>query len=384
MKMQKFPHALCCTALAVFACAIPAYATSAITFVSATGSDSNACSQTSPCATFQGAINKTADGGEVDALTAGSFGSFVINNSITIDGKGLATVQETSGQAIAVNEYATTDTVVLKGLSINGGSSGVEGIYYPGSGNLVVENCIITGFTYDGIVNVTNGNSLLYVKNTTINGGATGVYVNEDGGSTILEHVTITGTSSYGVEVLNSPGSLTINDSLIVGGAYGVDVQSSAFYGTSLFNTILERVTITGTTTGGLYVGVGTAGVDSSTFFSNATAMEAASGSTIRISNSNIYNNQTGVSCIGSGSSTVQATIARVRTPEPARRFAHPSGPSTSSNRPSIARIVHQSLDDWPHETGREEANQPYHPGQFPIVSSASYLFGTVVVMPWV
>ncbi len=301
MKMLKFPQALCCMVLGLFAYAVPAYATSAITFVSAAGSDSNVCSQTSPCATFQGAINKTANGGEVDALTAGNYDSFVINNSITIDGKGLATVQETSGQAIAVNEYATSDTVVLKGLSINGGGSGVEGIYYPGGGSLVVENCIITGFTYDGIVNVTNGTSLLYVKNTTINGGATGVYVNEDGGTTILEHVTITGASSYGVEVLNSPGALTMNDSLIVGGVYGVDIQSSAYYGTSLFNTMLERVTITGTTTAALYVGVGTAGVDSSTFFGNATALEADSGSTLRISNNNIYNNQTGVYCPGSG-----------------------------------------------------------------------------------
>jgi hypothetical protein len=303
MKQLSFPLSLSCIAFAAFVYALPAHATSAITFVSATGSDSNACSQTSPCATFQGAIDKTANGGEVDALTAGSYSSFVINNSITIDGKGLATVQETSGQAIAVNEYATSDTVVLKGLSINGGGSGVEGIYYPGGGSLVVENCIITGFTYDGIVNVTNGTSLLYVKNTTINGGATGVYVNEDGGSTILEHVTITGTSSYGVEVLNSPGYLTINDSLIVGGVYGVDIQNSAYYGTAVFDTVLERTTITGTTTA-VYAGVGAMDIDSSTIFNNTTAMQASGGS-MKLSNNNIYNNASGILCTSASSSVV-------------------------------------------------------------------------------
>jgi len=301
MRKLKFTLAFCSMPLGLFAFAVPASALPAITYVSATGIDeaTYTCSQTHPCATFQYAIGETAAGGEIDALTAGNYGSVVINNSITIDGKGLATVQETNGQAIAVNEYATNDTVVLRGLSINGGGSGVEGIYYPGGGTLVVENCIITGFTYDGIVNVTNGTSLLYVKNTTINGGATGIYVNEDGGSTILEHVTITGASSYGVEVLNSPGYLTVNDSTIVGGVYGVDIQSSAYYGSAFFNTILVRTTITGTTTAGIYLGVGTAGVDSSTFFNNATAMEAASGSTLRISNNSIYNNGTGYACPG-------------------------------------------------------------------------------------
>lgn len=305
MRKLRSTLALCSMLLGLFALAVPANATlSSITFVSATGSDSHPCTQESPCATFQQAISVTAAGGEVDALTPGNYGSFVIcdgeggcNGSVTIDGKGMATVQSTE-QAIAVN-VLSTDTVVLRGLSINGGGSGVEGIYFPGGGNLVVENCIITGFTYDGIVNVTNGTSLLYVKNTTINGGATGVYVNEDGGSTILEHVTITGTSSYGVEVLNSPGSLTMNDSLIVGGAYGVDIQSSAFYGASTFDTVLERVTINGTTTAGLYLGVGSAGVDSSTFFNNATALEAGSGATLRISNNSVYNNGTGYSCPG-------------------------------------------------------------------------------------
>jgi hypothetical protein len=294
--------------LGLFACTIPAYALPEVTFVSATGSDTNACSQTSPCATFQGALSKTANGGEIDALTAGNFvtsNGLVINGSITIDGKGLASASINNGQVIAVN-IGSSDTVVLRGLTITGGSSptaggAVEGIYYPGGGNLIVENCIITGFTYDGIVNVTNGNTLLYVKNTTINGGATGIYVNEDGGATILEHVTITGTNSYGVEVLNSPGSLAINDSLIVGGAYGVDVQSSAYYGSSAFNTVLERTTITGTTIDGLYVGIGAAGVDSSTFFANGTALEAGSGSILRISNNNIYSNKTGLVCDSPG-----------------------------------------------------------------------------------
>lgn len=69
------------------------YALPLVTFVSATGLDSNSCSQASPCAASEGTL-------------------FVINGSITIDGKGLASVSVNSGQAIAVNS-GSTDTIVL-------------------------------------------------------------------------------------------------------------------------------------------------------------------------------------------------------------------------------------------------------------------------------
>jgi hypothetical protein len=303
MRKLRVQQALSC----LFACAIPAYATSVTTFVSATGSDSNPCTQAKPCATFQGAINQTTAGGEVDAMTPGNYQSFVVNNSITIDGKGMASVNESDGQAIAINEYATSDAVVLRGLTIVGDGTGVEGIYYPGGGSLVVENCLIAGFTYDGIVNVTNGNSFLLVKDTTINGGATGIYINEDGGTTILNHVNISGATSYGVEVLNSPGTLEMDDSTIslAGlGVYGVDIQSSAYYGTSYFNAMLERDSISGATTAALYVGVGSSAADQSTFFSNSGVGLVASGtgSTIYASNNNFYTNGTTLQCSSGGS----------------------------------------------------------------------------------
>ncbi len=310
MRELRVQRVLVCLVGGLIACAIPAYAQSPITFVSATGTDSGTCPQTKPCASFQYAVNETSAGGEVDALTAGNFAGssgLVINNSVTIDGKGMASVNLNNGQAIAVNEYATSDAVVLRGLTISGDGAGVEGIYYPGGGSLVVDNCIITGFVYDSIVNVTNGNSFLLVKNTTMNGAATGVYINEDGGTTILDHVTISGTSSYGVEVLNSPGTLEMNDSTISSGglgAYGVDIQSSAYYGTSLFNAMLERDTITGTTTAAFYVGVGASAADQTTFFANTgVGMNATgSGTTINASNNNFYTNGVAIQCVSGGS----------------------------------------------------------------------------------
>src|SRR6266550_815903 len=58
------------------------------TWVSGVGDDVNPCSRTAPCKTFAGAISKTADKGEIDALDSAGFGTVTITKSITIDGGG--------------------------------------------------------------------------------------------------------------------------------------------------------------------------------------------------------------------------------------------------------------------------------------------------------
>ena len=58
------------------------------TWVSGVGNDVNPCSRTAPCKTFAGAISKTADKGEIDALDPGGFGTVTITKNITIEGQG--------------------------------------------------------------------------------------------------------------------------------------------------------------------------------------------------------------------------------------------------------------------------------------------------------
>src|SRR3954471_10974079 len=101
------------------------------TWVSGVGDDLNPCSRTAPCKTFAGAIAKTATNGEIDALDAGGFGQVLISKSITIDGTGvLAGILATSGTGITINSKEATNviTVRLRGLSINGAGTGVNGI----------------------------------------------------------------------------------------------------------------------------------------------------------------------------------------------------------------------------------------------------------------
>lgn len=139
-------------ALAICLSAAEAKAQATRTWVSGVGDDANPCSRTAPCLTFQGAIARTAAGGEIDALDAGEFGTVTIAGSITIDAHaafGFGRVEATAAP-IVVNA-GPSDVVVLRGLSIQGRGLGDSGIRFVAGGALHVEDCVLSGFTGNAI-----------------------------------------------------------------------------------------------------------------------------------------------------------------------------------------------------------------------------------------
>lgn len=122
------------------------------TWVSGVGDDANPCSRTAPCKTFAGAISKTAVRGEIDTLDPGGFGALTITKSITVDGgvgPGLGGILASATNGIIINA-ASTDTVTLRNISINGGGTGLNGIRILGGGTVVIENCAIFNFRTAG------------------------------------------------------------------------------------------------------------------------------------------------------------------------------------------------------------------------------------------
>lgn len=109
----------------VLACATLAPAAYAVdatrTWISGVGDDANPCSRTAPCKTWAGALSKTTDNGEVDALDPGGFGAVTISKGITLDGGGFASTLHPGQVGVNVNAPANAD-VVLRNMSINGGS----------------------------------------------------------------------------------------------------------------------------------------------------------------------------------------------------------------------------------------------------------------------
>src|SRR6266568_2915360 len=101
-------------------------------FVSGLGSDSNPCSRTSPCRTFQHGHDVVAAGGEVIALDSAGYGGVSITKSVRTNG-----IRLTAG------------------------------------GNLHVENCVVTGFGSGGGISVPSGagaSARLFVKDTICRG----------------------------------------------------------------------------------------------------------------------------------------------------------------------------------------------------------------------
>ena len=194
--MNNFRLALRISALVavnlLFVSGVQAQATR--TWVSAIGDDQNSCSRTTPCKTFAGAIQKTAIGGEITVMDAGGFGQVIIRKSITIDGTGFPSsilAAQGSGITIDISPNPRRDskrTVRIRGLSINGLGSGTHGINVLDGNRVSVEDCVIDGFTGNGI-NVQD--AVVFVSNTTIRNNA-GVGINVTGASDSAAAITDT------------------------------------------------------------------------------------------------------------------------------------------------------------------------------------------------
>ena len=202
--MKKALHVL---AVLVFTCAFAslAQAQATRTWVSGVGDDANPCSRTAPCKTFAGAISKTADCGEIDALDPGGFGAVTITKSITIDGTGtLAGILASLTTGIIVN--APTDKVItIRGLSINGACNGIRGMNIIQAKEVNVEDCVIFRFTNEGILVNTaqTPNMQINVRNSVIRDNVVaGISVNASAASIVKGSIVNTSCIGNGVGLL--------------------------------------------------------------------------------------------------------------------------------------------------------------------------------------
>src|ERR1700688_1288122 len=132
---------------------MPANAQASRTWISGVGDDANPCSRTAPCKTWAGAISKTADCGEIDALDPGGFGTVTITKGIKLDGGGgeggqVASILASGVPGITINNTSVNcPFVVIRNLDINGVHSGTTGINVVNGGQVSLENVDIENFT---------------------------------------------------------------------------------------------------------------------------------------------------------------------------------------------------------------------------------------------
>lgn len=238
------------------------------TWVSGVGDDVNPCSRTAPCKTFAGAISKTAAGGEISALDPGGFGGVTITKSMTLNGDGNLTSIVVSGSNGVTINAQPTDVVVLRNLSINGAGTGTNGVRMIGGGMLVVDKCAISGFTLTGIEMAISGAGNLVVRNSTLIGAAAGVRITSGAVNASLHEISVNGAANG---IYASSGTVDVSRSVIAQNT-GVGVLAD---------------------------GTSTVSLESNMLTGNATATQALTGATVRLSNNDIFDNVAGFGCGG-------------------------------------------------------------------------------------
>lgn len=249
-------------------------------WVSGTGDDAYPCSRTSPCKTFAGAIGKTAPGGEIDVLDPGAYGTVTITHSVTIDaGHNFAGVLNSGTNGIVVNA-AAGDVVVLRGLTIDGHGTGVNGIRFIGAGKLFVDDVSINNESQNGIDFEPASSGNLFVNDSTIrnnkNAGQSGILINAGSAAidgTRVENNNIGLSAKAGVNA-------AVDNSKFANNPTGLRAQA-AVTSTSLAvsDSLVSDSSTVGLTSGGA---ASTILLSNTTIANNATGLSTTSGGLIK------------------------------------------------------------------------------------------------------
>jgi hypothetical protein len=153
------------------------------TWVSGLGDDANPCSRTAPCKTFAGAVSRTADCGEIDALDPAGYGTVTMTKGLKIDGGGgeagqVASILASSGvPGVVINNSSATCTFnVLRNLDINGIQSGGIGVNIVQGSKVSIENVDIENMVQQCInMQPTNAMTLVLYSSNLENCAAGGL-----------------------------------------------------------------------------------------------------------------------------------------------------------------------------------------------------------------
>jgi len=190
---------------------LAAHAQATRTWVSGVGDDVNPCSRTAPCKTFQGAISKTAAGGEISVLDPGGFGAVTITKSLYIDGTGqVSSILSSGTNGITINA-AATDKVYIRNIDINGAGTGLVGVRVLNAAEVMLENVQInntssaSGNNHGVSINVTNPIRVSLENVTIRNVGGSGVFATSTNAANhiklIMNNTRIFDTGQSGVDL---------------------------------------------------------------------------------------------------------------------------------------------------------------------------------------
>jgi hypothetical protein len=222
--MTKTLSSLAAGIIALLVASSPALAASSRTFVSGVGTDTGSCPLAAPCRTFAYALTQTAPSGEIIVLSSAGYGAVTINQAVSIiNTSNFAGVTVASGNGITINAGAN-DSVTLRGLTVDGGGTGSNGIVFNSGGKLTIDQCNVLNFVGLGttgngiIIQPTSGNQKIVITNTTAsNNQYVGVYYFPPSGTAntgnVIDRVSAN-NNGYGIAINNTNSSGTATASI--------------------------------------------------------------------------------------------------------------------------------------------------------------------------
>jgi Right handed beta helix region len=197
---------------------IPAHAQQRV-FVSGAGLDTNPCTVTQPCRTFQQAHDTAAANGESDVLDPAGYGPLTITKGISIQAHGFGGItMTTSGfpSAAITISVTTGDPVTLNGLLIDGAGTGLYGIYIISGRSVQILNSVVRHFQSVGIFDNTSTTAANLLIEDTIasDNSGSGITVNPAGANAQATLNRITANDNIlGVAAANI--NMTISNSVL-------------------------------------------------------------------------------------------------------------------------------------------------------------------------
>jgi predicted outer membrane repeat protein len=293
--------------LAVFALAIPAYATTyTVTNTASSGSGSLAA-----------AIGSAASGDTIDfasgvtgTITLG--GTLTLTTNVTITGPGANLLTISGGGTMTVFTVNSGVTASISGLTITGGGGSGYGSGIFNQGTLTVSNCTLSG-------------------NSTGSGSSSGGGIDNYGTLTVSNSTISNNTAGnrYGGGI-NNQGTLTVSNSTFSGNTASLGGGISAGIGSvTVSNSTFSNNTASNGGGGGISAGIGSVTVSNSTFSGNTAANYGGGiysqgsfpGMSTTITNSivagNITTNAPGDDCDGCTSSGTNLISTSSSSPSP-------------------------------------------------------------------
>ena len=282
MRLRSFPVVVFAIVSSLLTAVTPA--TAAIeTWVSGSGVDTGTCTIAAPCKTFAFALTRTTAGGTINVLAPGNFGPVTINKAVNIVADSVEALITTAGaDGAAIKIQAPSSAVVsLRGLTIE--SFAGRGVDFIAGAALYVDKCAFHKLNTGIVFEPNAGVPKLYVADTVITDSVSnGIFITSASGGSIRAVID-------GVEVKN-------------GGGPGLNFMPFTM---GTFTATVSRSTVSGFTNSGISAQIGGGGfatvmLDRTTITNNGIGV-STSGPVMRIGDSTVTGNTTGLQASGGG-----------------------------------------------------------------------------------